>query len=185
MAYDDRNYFVSPSLNIREIDQSEYKILGDLVVDVYSRLDGFPSPSEQPDYYNTLSKVGSLNEQDHTTVLVAETSEKEVIGGVVYYNDMSMYGSGGTATQQKNASGIRLLCVSPKNTGMGIGKALTNECIRLAKLSGNDQIILHTTQAMKIAWGLYENMGFKRSTDLDFSQEGFPIFGFRLMLADE
>jgi ribosomal protein S18 acetylase RimI-like enzyme len=106
------------------------------------------------------------------------------VGGVVYYDDMSKYGSGGTATQEKNASGIRLLCVNPKSRGMGVGKALTNECIRLAKASGNKQVILHTTQAMEIAWSLYLKIGFERSADLDFSQEGFPVFGFRLMLTD-
>jgi len=103
---------------------------------------------------------------------------------VVYYDDMSMYGSGGTATQEKMASGIRLLCVDPDFTGLGIGKALTNECIRLAKANGNQQVILHTTQAMDIAWGLYEKIGFVRSEDLDFSQEGLPVFGFRLKLIE-
>ena len=77
------------------------------------------------------------------------------------------------------------LCVNPIYRGLGVGKTLTNECIRLAKVSGNKQVILHTTQAMKIAWGLYVKIGFQRSTDLDFSQEGFPIFGFRLMLTDD
>lgn len=173
---------MTPTVNIREINQSEYTLLGDLMVGVYSKLDGFPSPEEQPEYYKNLSEIGNLNEQDHTTVLVVESSEKGIIGGVVYYNDMSMYGSGGTATQELSASGIRLLCVDPKCTGMGIGKALTNECIRLAKASGNQQVILHTTQAMEVAWSLYIKIGFKRSNDLDFSQKGFPVYGFRLML---
>ena len=176
---------MTPTLDIREIKQNEYTLLGELMVDVYSKLEGFPSSLEQPDYYKMLSKIGSLNEQDHTTVLVAESSETVIAGGVVYYDDMSKYGSGGTATQEKIASGIRLLGVNSKSRGMGVGKALTNECIRLAKASGNKQVILHTMQAMEIAWRLYLKLGFERSTDLDFSQEGFPIFGFRLMLTDE
>lgn len=175
---------MTPNLTIREIKQNEFTVLGELTVDVYSRLEGFPSPSEQPGYYKMLRNVGKLNQQDHTTVLVAESSGQGIIGGVVYYDNMSKYGSGGTATQEKHASGIRLLCVSPESRRAGAGKALTNECIRLARASGNNQVILHTTQAMEIAWGLYLKMGFERSTDLDFSQEGFPIFGFRLMLND-
>ncbi len=35
---------------------------------------------------------------------------------------------------------------------------------------------------MRTAWGLYERMGFARSEDLDFLQQGFPVFGFRLPL---
>ena len=173
------------NLEIREIKKSEYRFLGELVVDVYSRLEGFPSSSELPDYYKMLRNIGSLNEQEHTKVLIAEGPNKKVVGGVVYYDDMSMYGSSGTATQEKHASGIRLLCVDPDSRGIGIGKALTNECIRLAKVSGNKQVILHTTQAMEVAWNMYTKLGFERSTDLDFSAKGFSIFGFRLLLYSE
>jgi ribosomal protein S18 acetylase RimI-like enzyme len=67
---------------------------------------------------------------------------------------------------------------------LGVGKALSNECIRLAKIDGNNQVILHTTQAMEVAWSLYTKLGFERSTDLDFSQEELPVFGFRLRLDD-
>jgi hypothetical protein len=35
---------------------------------------------------------------------------------------------------------------------------------------------------MQIAWGLYERLGFVRSKDLDFSQQGLPVYGFRLAL---
>ena len=35
-------------------------------------------------------------------------------------------------------------------------------------------------EAMKIAWGMYEKLGFKRSDDLYFLQKGLPVFGFRL-----
>lgn len=170
------------NLEIREIEKNEYTFLGELMVDVYSKLDGFPSPAEQPDYYKLLKNIGTLNEQEFTKVLVAEVPSKGIAGGVVYYDDMSMYGSGGIATQEKHASGIRLLCVDPDSRGMGVGKALTNECIRLAEAYGNSQVILHTTQAMEIAWGMYTKLGFERSTELDFSQEGLPVFGFRLLL---
>ena len=173
---------MSTKLEIKVIKKSQHGFLGKLMVDVYSKLEGFPSASEQPDYYKMLSNIGSLNEQKHTRVLVAEGPKNVIVGGVVYYDDMSMYGSGGSATQEINASGIRLLCVDPRSRGMGVGKALTNECIRLAKSCGNRQVILHTTQAMEVAWNLYTKLGFERSTDLDFSQKGFPVFGFRLML---
>ncbi len=65
-----RKHIVTPTLDIREIKQSEFTLLGELTVDVYSKLKGFPSQSEQPDYYKMLSEIGSLNEQDHTTVFV-------------------------------------------------------------------------------------------------------------------
>ncbi len=176
---------MAAKLEIREIKKNEYTFLGELMVNVYSKLEGFPSPSEQPDYYKMLWNIGSLNEQEHTKVLIAEAANRRIVGGVVYYDDMSMYGSGGTATQEKHTSGIRLLCVDPDSRGMGVGKALTNECIKFAEACGNNQVILHTTQAMEVAWNMYTKLGFERSTKLDFSQEGFPVFGFRLLLNSE
>jgi ribosomal protein S18 acetylase RimI-like enzyme len=64
-----------------------------------------------------------------------------------------------------------------------VGKALTAECIRLARDAGHSQVILHTTAAMRTAWTMYERMGFARAEELDFLQEGFPVYGFRLRLA--
>ncbi len=46
------------------------------------------------------------------------------------------------------------------------------------------KVVLHTTQAMQVAWGLYEKLGFERSVDLDFMQVGLPVFGFRLRLTE-
>ena len=169
-------------LNIREIHRDEFTPLGQLMVDVYSRLDGFPSPDEQPRYYAMLANIGTFTEKKDAKVLVALSSENELVGGVVYFGDMAEYGSGGAATREKNASGIRLLAVDPKFRGLGAGKALTDACILLAKEKGHACVVLHTTHAMKIAWQLYERLGFERAEDLDFMQEALPVFGFRLRL---
>ena len=113
---------------------------------------------------------------------MAVSPEGKIAGGVVYFSDMQYYGSGGTATQEKNASGFRLLAVAPSFRKQGIGKLLTNECIKKAKELNQEQVIIHSTKAMQIAWKMYEDLGFKRSKDLDFMQEELPVFGFRLHL---
>ena len=154
------------------------------MVDVYSKLDGFPTPAEQPRYYEMLANIGQFTEKPDTRVLVAVTPENELVGGVVYFGDMAHYGGGGIASSIRNASGIRLLGVDPRFRGSGAGRALTAACIELAREAGHAQVILHSTHAMRVAWGLYERMGFVRSEDLDFVQEGFPVFGFRLRFSD-
>jgi GNAT superfamily N-acetyltransferase len=95
---------------------------------------------------------------------------------------MQYYGSGGIATKEQNASGFRLLAVNPSTRGHGIGKLLTNECIRKAKDKNHFHVVIHTTKAMQTAWRMYEKIGFKRSEDLDFMQGELPVFGFRLTL---
>lgn len=153
------------------------------MVEVYASLDGFPTPDDQPRYYEMLANIGTFSEQPDTEVLLALSANGQILGGVVYFSDMARYGAGGSATAETNASGIRLLGVDPKSRGAGVGKALTNACIQLARDKGHAQVVLHTTQAMEVAWALYTKMGFERSPDLDFNQEALPVFGFRLRLA--
>lgn len=174
----------SSPVNIREMLPQESEPLGQLMLEVYSKLDGMPSPKEQPAYYDMLANIGDFSNKKGAKVLVAVSEDNDLLGGVVYFGDMSEYGSGGTATRERNASGIRLLGVAEKARGLGIGKLLTNACIQLAEGRRHPQIILHTTQAMVAAWKMYEHMGFERSEELDFLQQGFPVFGFRLRLED-
>lgn len=166
---------------IRNARPDEFKAIGELMVRVYSQLEGFPKQDEQPDYYKMLANIGELTKKPHTELLAAVSPEGKIAGGVVYFSDMQYYGSGGTATKEKNASGFRLLAVDPDVRGHGIGKWLTLECIRKAKEHGNRQVIIHSTKAMHVAWKMYEKLGFKRSEDLDFMQGQLPVFGFRLM----
>jgi GNAT superfamily N-acetyltransferase len=168
--------------HIRHANHTEFEKIGKLMVKVYSQLEGFPKESEQPEYYKMLANVGELTNKPGTDLLVAVTDEGEIAGCVVYFNDIKYYGSDGTATFEKNTAGFRLLAVDPAFRGKGIGKMLTNECIRKAKRGKLDQIIIHTTKAMQTAWKMYEQLGFKRSEDLDFMQGQLPVFGFRLPL---
>ena len=172
----------SRPLTIRDVAPSEFDALGALMVRVYSALDGFLTPAEQPGYYELLANIGRFTERPGVRVLVAVTTAGELVGGVVYFGEMAQYGSGGIATTIENASGIRLLGVDPRFRNTGAGKALTNTCIELARAQGQSQVILHTTAAMRVAWAMYERLGFVRAEELDFLQEGYPVYGFRLRL---
>lgn len=173
---------MTAALIIRNLRPDESAQLGELLCDVYAQLDGFPTPAEQPNYYAMLANIGRFSERPETQVLVAVSDTGELLGGVVYFGDMAQYGSGGIATTVTNASGIRLLGVSPRARGKGVGKALTQACIALARQRQHGEVVLHTTQAMQVAWTMYEKLGFVRSPDLDFMQEKLLVFGFRLTL---
>ena len=167
---------------VRDARPEEFSEIGALMVNVYSNLTGFPSPEEQPKYYKMLANIGTLAERPKARLFIAVSDDGKIGGGVVYFGDMKYYGSGGTATLEINAAGFRLLAVSRETRGQGLGSLLTEFCIQTAKEEQQKQIVIHTTEAMKTAWGMYERMGFKRSEDLDFMQEKLPVFGFRLQL---
>jgi GNAT superfamily N-acetyltransferase len=166
---------------IREARTDELEALGRLMVAVYSTLPGFPGPTEQPRYYELLAGIGRLSGTPATQLLVAVADDK-LLGGIVYFSDMARYGAGGTASAERESSAFRLLAVDPAARGLGVGKALATHCIDLARAHHHRQVIIHTTAAMKVAWSMYEHLGFTRSPDLDFMQESLPVFGFRLAL---
>lgn len=167
---------------IRNANPLEFEEIGNLLIRVYSQLGGFPKESEQPAYYNMLANIGEFTKKPQTELLVAVSSDERVLGAVVYFADMRYYGSGGTATTEENSSGFRLLAVDPSARGLGIGKSLTKECIQKAHEKKHSQVLIHSTKAMQTAWSMYQNLGFKRSEDLDFMQGELPVYGFRLTL---
>lgn len=170
---------------VRNARPDEFPEIGKLMTRVYSQLEGFPNEVEQPAYYQMLANIGDLTNNPETELLVAVSADqKKLQGAVVYFGDMAFYGSGGSATAEKDASGFRLLAVDPAARGQGIGKLLTLECIDKARRKGHSQMVIHTTQAMQTAWKMYEKLGFQRSEDLDFLQEALPVFGFRLRLGE-
>lgn len=164
---------------IRNARPAEFQSVGQLMVKVYSSLKGFPDQATQPAYYQMLANVGRLTAQPGTQLLIAISPGGYIGGAVVYFSDMKYYGAGGSASSEINASGFRLLAVDEKARGMGLGKRLSLACIEKAEHAGHRQIIIHSTKAMKIAWKMYEKLGFTRSEDLDFEQEDLQVFGFR------
>lgn len=167
--------------SIRKARPEEYQHIGALMVKAYSALDGFPKPNEHPKYFEMLANVGELASKPETEILVAVSQDNAIVGAVVYFGDMQYYGSKGIATLEKNAAGFRLLAVDNSYRGKGIGKALTMTCLEKARNQKQQQMIIHTTNAMKPAWKMYEAIGFKRSEDLDFSQDNLDVFGFRFI----
>ena len=182
VSLDERVRRLSRKFVIRRAHPKDFQTIGRLMVNVYANLDGFPSAKEQPKYYRMLANIGTLTKQPATELLIAVAKDGTIGGAVVYFSDMKYYGSRGTATAVQNASGFRLLAVDLSERGQGLGKLLSKACIEKARQDGNRQLVIHTTKAMEIAWKMYENLGFKRSQDLDFLQGELAVFGFRLNL---
>jgi GNAT superfamily N-acetyltransferase len=161
---------------------SEYTEIGASMADVYSSLEGFPSRADQPNYYSLFDNLTTLVDNPATDLISARNHSGKLLGSVIYFADMKYYGSGGTATSLQSTSGLRLLAVNPGARSNGIGRALTQKCIELAREKQQSQVVLHTTQYMNSAWALYENMGFGRFEEIDFLQGELPVSGFRLVL---
>jgi pimeloyl-ACP methyl ester carboxylesterase/GNAT superfamily N-acetyltransferase len=168
-------------LVIRDARLDEFEAIGQMMIAIYSGLEGFPSPKSQPEYYALLASIGEQAAKPNTRLVVALEKERAV-GAVVLYADMAQYGSGGTATAENDAAGFRFLAVDPGARGRGVAKALVEHCIDAARAAGRRRLVIHSTEAMKAARAIYVARGFERAPDLDFVQGTMPVYGYRFAL---
>lgn len=170
-------------IEVRTATPPEFADVGNLLVSVYSQLEGFPAPDKQPDYYRQMKNVGDWTTRPGVEIILAAEKDK-VLAAVVFFADIREYGSGGCAPDAANAAGFRFLVVDPSARQRGLGTLLTDECIRRAKLAGRQWLLIHTTAAMQNAWRMYEKLGFKRARKYDFTQEDLQVFGFQYLLTN-
>jgi len=171
-----------PDVVIRQAWPEELPALGALVAEAYAALPGMPGPDEQPGYYTMVRDATARAATPGYRILAAVRRNGELVGSADFIEEMAHYGSGGSASRRTDAAGIRLLAVSPGARGQGIGRALTRGCIERARALGRAAVVLHTTRAMETAWRMYEQLGFRRSPDLDFRQVALEVSGFELAL---
>jgi ribosomal protein S18 acetylase RimI-like enzyme len=81
------------------------------------------------------------------------------------------------------AATIRLLAVRPEARGLGLGRRLTEECLRRARELKIPAIYLYTGPFMLAARQIYEKLGFQRAPEFDPPGQPGPI-AYRLDLQD-
>lgn len=92
-------------------------------------------------------------DEDNSKYLIA-TIDQQVVGGsgIASFND------------SVDICELRKLFLLPESRGLGIGKALAEQCLAYAKSKGYKRCYLDTLSNMKPAIALYEKLGFKHLT---------------------
>jgi GNAT superfamily N-acetyltransferase len=157
------------ALTIRPGRPAEYEALGKMLVAAYAALPGMPSSAEQPDYYAMLANVGARAAKPALTVFVVADPAGKLLGCIDFIDDMTQYGSGGTASTVTDAAGVRLLAVEDAARGKGVGKALTLFCIDRAPQDRQTSPRAAHDQGDAGAWAMYEGRSVKA-----WASCGFP-----------
>jgi GNAT superfamily N-acetyltransferase len=101
---------------------------------------------------STLAEVGEI--------IVADT-DAQIVGAVAYVGPDRP-----KATHFCQAWPIiRMLVVRPSARGRGLGRLLTEECLRRARRDQATTIALHTSPIMTVALPMYLRMGFTKFSD--------------------
>jgi len=110
--------------------------------------DGF-GPSDQE-----VAAMSQYYKDEHNSKYLVATINGKVVGGsgVAPFNDSA------------DICELRKLFLLPESRGLGIGKALAEQCLAYAKLRGYKSCYLDTLSNMKPAITLYEKLGFKHLT---------------------
>jgi ribosomal protein S18 acetylase RimI-like enzyme len=137
-----------------------------------------PSPSRMWTMYE--ADVRDVRGRLADSTLVVAEGDGRVLGAVTYYPDASKDAHGWPASYAY----FRLLAVAPAARGLGIGRLLTEECVRRARAAGCAALGLHTTSLMTVARAMYERMGFVRAPEHDVHPvPQLHVMAYRLALA--
>jgi len=162
---------------IRDARLEELDQVALLIRDAYQEYQASFPPEVWEGYARDIMDVrGRL---DASELIVAEHAGG-LVGAVTFYPNSYQAEHQGWPP---GWTGIRLLAVHPDGRGLGIGRALMDECLRRSRQLSARTLGLHTTELMAVARGMYERMGFVRVPEFDFHPEaGVVVMAYRLDL---
>jgi ribosomal protein S18 acetylase RimI-like enzyme len=148
---------VNYSLEIRRVRGDEYALVGKLVRTAYET-----AYLLEPEYLDEIEDVAGRDAMSE--VLVAVESD-QILGSVTIPNPGKLL----LTTSAPDEMDVRMLGVSAEARGKGVGQALMQHCIDVARDRGARRLVLHTGDQMVNAHRLYERLGFYRLRERDFT----------------
>jgi DNA-binding MarR family transcriptional regulator/GNAT superfamily N-acetyltransferase len=79
--------------------------------------------------------------------------------------------------EQPGTAKLRLLYVDPAARGLGLGKALVDECVRFARDAGYGKVVLWTQSILTSAHRLYQDAGFRLVEEQPHHSFGKDLIG--------
>ncbi len=165
---------MSGNILIREARPGELAAVEALVKGAYRE---FRELVPQEGWERWMASITEAIASGDGLLLVAEV-DGAVEGAVQFFPDASRSHQG---RWPAGAATIRLLAVRPEARGSGLGRRLTEECLRRARELHLATVYLYTGRFMLAARHIYEKLGFKRAPEWEPSPDLGPI-AYRLDL---
>ena len=155
-------------MEIRAARPEEYDGIGELTVTAYAAILGSRLSADYAAELRAVAQRASAAE-----VLVAVEPDGTVLGSVTNAPDGGPYAE----VARSGEAEFRMLAVDASARGRGVGQALVEHCLAVARSRGRDRMVLSTTSWMTTAHRLYERLGFRRTPDRDWE----PVPGLVLL----
>ncbi|OAF06037.1 GNAT family N-acetyltransferase [Bradyrhizobium centrolobii] len=141
---------------LRDYQPTDAEAVGRVALAAFTQF--APHYSDWPAMANNVSRMAELSRTGE--IIVAE-DDGRVVGAVAYVGPNKPK----AAFFDPAWPIIRMLVVDPSTRGKGLGRQLTEECLRRAERDRSAVIALHTTPIMTIALPMYLRMGFTKVCD--------------------
>ncbi|MEC3915185.1 GNAT family N-acetyltransferase [Nocardia sp. CDC160] len=158
---------------IRDAEVGDFAAVGELTVEVYVG-EGHVNP--QSPYVAELADTATRAES--AEILVAVRGD-EVLGSLT----MARPGTPYADIARDGEFEFRMLAVSKRARGLGIGTALLEKVIDTARVEGFEAVVLTTMPTMQDARRMYDRLGFVHVPGRDWrTMAGLPLTVMRLAL---
>lgn len=169
------------SVLLRDVRRDELDEVAQIMLAAYRQY--APGPDADDDLRKAFDEYFVEIEDVHSrldaSVLIVAEHDGRIVGAVTYYPPTSSSGEG----FPQGWASFRLLAVHPDARGLGVGRLLTDECLRRARDEGAPTMGIHTTHVMAVARDMYERIGFTRAPEYDFHPTpDFTVVAYRLEL---
>jgi len=137
---------------IRDYQQADARHVNALALRAFEQFkDAY---DDWPIFQAKISEMSSLATSGE--IVVAEV-DGQVVGAVAYLGPGVPKGE----LFRPEWAIMRMLVVDPDYRGMGIGRALAEECLHRARRDKASRFALHTSALMRVALSMYQRMGFR------------------------
>jgi ribosomal protein S18 acetylase RimI-like enzyme len=150
-------------VEIREARPEEYEEAGRVTALAYRDF----APAEDPDWQDYLRRIADVAGRAQVTTVLVAVEEGRILGSATLELDEKVPGSDPERVLPPDEANLRMLGVDPAAQGRGVGRALVESCIELARSRGKRVLTLSTTNVMSAAQALYARMGFEAAPERD------------------
>jgi ribosomal protein S18 acetylase RimI-like enzyme len=166
-------------MEIREVRPEEYEEAGRITSLAYREF----APPDDPDWEEYLGEIADVAGRAALTTVLVAVEDGRILGTATVELDHKVPESDPERVLEPGEAHLRMLGVDPAARGRGVGRALVEGAIEVARERGKTVFRLTTTRMMTVARGMYERMGFQATPERDrHFESGFVLYAYEYPL---